>query len=79
MNQSYYLRMALAVTVALVAWMATVALLWLLPPGCSIAASFVGLALFLVGAKAGFRWPAAIGGLLMFSGAFVAALRGALG
>lgn len=75
---AYLLRMTGAVLVAILAWAASVALLFLLPSAFAVGATFVGLVLFMVGAELHWRWPAAMGGVLMFAGVFVAALLGAL-
>ncbi|MEX0610560.1 MAG: hypothetical protein WD229_00455 [Pirellulales bacterium] len=68
-----------AVVIAVLAWAAIVGLLFLLPPGFAVATMFCGLVLFFVGAKLHWRWPVAVGGVLMFSGVFAAVLLGALG
>lgn len=75
----YLLRMAGAVVVAVLAWVASAGLLFLLPPVVALGTMYVGLVLFMVGAELEWRWTAATGGILMFAGVFVAALVGALG
>lgn len=64
----------IAVVAALIAGM-----LLLLPPGCALAITFVGLVTFLIGAKLHWRWPTAIGNVLMFAGVFASAILGAFG
>ncbi|MGH9173841.1 MAG: hypothetical protein ACRD1H_05770 [Vicinamibacterales bacterium] len=68
-----------AVVVAVLAWAVTTGVLLLLPPGCALATMFGGLIAFSVGAKLHWRWPVAVGGVLMFAGVFAAALLDALG
>ncbi len=74
----YGVRLGAAVVVAVLACAVTVGILLVLPPSVSLAVMFVGLGLFCFGAKVGYRWPAAVGGVLMFSGVFAAALLGAI-
>ena len=51
---------------------------WLTAAPVALECTFTGYVLFLVGAHVGWRWPVA-GGVMMFTGAFAAALLGALG
>jgi hypothetical protein len=74
----YLARLTLAIIIAVVAVAITVGILFVLPPYVSLGVMFVGLALFCIGAQAGYKWPAAVGGVLMFAGMFTAALLGAL-
>lgn len=73
------MRIIGALIVAVLAWSATAGLLMQLPPNFAVVTLFVGLVLFLIGAELHWRWPLFIGGILMFGGAFAAALLGALG
>jgi hypothetical protein len=75
---AYFLRMTSAVVFAVLAWSASVALLFLLPSAFAVGTMFGGLVLFMVGAELHWRWPVAVGGVLMFAGVFVAALLGGL-
>lgn len=72
------IRTLAAAAVAIAIWLAAVLLLMRLPSAISFVALFLGLALFLIGAKLALKWFAAIGGILMFAGVFAAALLGAL-
>lgn len=71
---AYIMRMAGAVAVAVLAWAATVGVLFLLPPGVALVTMFVGLVLFMMGGELAWKWTAATGGILMFAGVFVGAL-----
>ena len=70
MDTAYLLRIASFIVVAVGAWAGTAGLLLVLPPGFAVAVTFAGLVTFLVGAKLHLRWPAAVGGVLMFGGVF---------
>ena len=72
------LRVTGALIIAVLAWTALAGVLLLLPPGFAVGTMFCGLVLFLAGAKLHWRWPVAIGGVLMFGGVFAAALLGGL-
>ncbi len=74
----YLARMTSAVIFAVVAMAITVGILLVLPSYVSIGVMFVGFALFYVGAEAGYKWPMALGGVLMFAGVLAAGLLGAL-
>ena len=72
-------RIAVGAVIA-VATCALLAVVLLAMPGrVAVGCMFTGYVLFLVGAHAGWRWPVAVGGVMMFAGVFVAALSGALG
>jgi len=68
-----------AVFLAVLVWAVITGCLLLLPPSCAVAVMFIGLVLFLVGARLHSNVPTAMGGMLMFAGVFAAALLGALG
>jgi hypothetical protein len=73
------LQFAVILVIAMITTAAITGLLLLLPSGCALATMFFGLILFLVGAELHWRWPAGVGGVLMFAGVVAAGLLGALG
>ena len=79
MDTAHLRRAACAIVMAVIAWAMTALLLLQLPASFAVATMFVGLILFLIGARLNLIWPAAIGGVLMFSGVFAAALLGEIG
>ena len=72
-------RIAVGAVIAATACALVAVALLALPEQVAVGCVFTGFLLFLVGARAGWRWPVAVSGVLMFAGVFAAALSGVLG
>ena len=72
-------RIVVAAALAVVASAILAAILLVLPGPIALACMFVGFIPFLVSAHLEWRWPIAVGGIMMLAGVFAAALLGVLG
>jgi hypothetical protein len=72
-------RILVAAILAVAACALLAGALLALPAPVAVGCMFTGYLLFLVGGHVGWRWPVAVGGVMMFAGVFAAALWGALG
>jgi predicted benzoate:H+ symporter BenE len=71
-------RVLLWTGLAVLAGSRLVAALLRLPGAVSLAVTFSGLVLFLMGSALHWHWAVVVGGVCLFSGVFAASLAGAL-